>query len=184
VREGAPYEIFSMNATGGGYSRLTNNALIDLNPVASPDGTRVLLQRYVDIMFKYELFTMGAGGGAEVRVTTVAGFDESPDWQRVVVVNEPESSAADPTAPCTITGTAGADVLVGTDGNDVICGLGGKDVLLGNGGNDVLRGGKGKDTLLGAAGDDFLFGGKGADKVNGGLDLDLCVGESKVACEA
>ena len=35
------------------------------------------------------------------------------------------------TAGCTITGTAGADVLRGTPRADVICGLGGDDILWG-----------------------------------------------------
>ena len=57
---------------------------------------------------------------------------------------------------CTITGTAGADMLTGTPGRDVICGLGGKDILLGNGGDDRLLGGDGVDVLDGGAGADAL----------------------------
>ena len=48
---------------------------------------------------------------------------------------------------CTISGTAGNDVLTGTAGNDVICGNGGNDTLLGQGGNDTLIGGPGIDKV-------------------------------------
>jgi glucose/arabinose dehydrogenase/Ca2+-binding RTX toxin-like protein len=49
-------------------------------------------------------------------------------------------------AVCTITGTAGEDVLLGTEGDDVICGGEGNDTLKGKGGNDTLEGGAGNDT--------------------------------------
>ena len=84
--------------------------------------------------------------------------------------------------PCTIMGTAGANVLRGTAGRDVICGLGGNDVLSGLGGNDVLIGGPGSDRLNGGGGADSLRGGGGADVllardgvrdvVNGGAGTD------------
>ena len=65
-------------------------------------------------------------------------------------------SGAGQAAPsvCTITGTAGDDVLNGTASNDVVCGLGGNDTLDGGGGDDVLLGGPGSDTLRGGAGRD------------------------------
>jgi Ca2+-binding RTX toxin-like protein len=66
-------------------------------------------------------------------------------------------------AACTMTGTAGADYLVGGARNDVICGLGGNDTLVGQGGNDILKGGKGHDRLQGDSGNDGLFGGPGGD---------------------
>lgn len=65
--------------------------------------------------------------------------------------------------PCTHTGTAGTDFLLGTPGRDVLCGLGGDDTLSGLGGDDVLRGGAGSDRLEGDAGRDLLFGGPGTD---------------------
>jgi len=82
---------------------------------------------------------------------------------------------AEPPA-CTITGTAGRDILRGTDGNDVICGLGGNDVLLGLGGNDVLIGGGGRDLLIGGPGDDELYGNGGNDVLLGQDGNDLLVG--------
>jgi Ca2+-binding RTX toxin-like protein len=66
-------------------------------------------------------------------------------------------------APCTITGTSGADYLVGTGNADVICGYGGNDTIAGSGGNDIIKGGGGNDDLLGDAGTDALYGGGGRD---------------------
>jgi Ca2+-binding RTX toxin-like protein len=65
--------------------------------------------------------------------------------------------------PCTITGTAGDDVLNGTRAADVICGRGGDDRIRGRGGNDVLRGGPGRDALRGDGGRDRLAGGADGD---------------------
>lgn len=93
-----------------------------------------------------------------------------------------EEGAEVPEEDCTITGTAKADRLEGTEGNDVICGLGGPDTILGNGGDDVLRGGSGPDALVGGDGNDTLEGGDnddalrgeaGDDVLDGGEDKDL-----------
>lgn len=51
----------------------------------------------------------------------------------------------DPT--CTITGTAGADILTGTAGADTICGLAGDDTIKGLGGDDTVIGGPGSDVV-------------------------------------
>ena len=88
-------------------------------------------------------------------------------------VSSPTSKSS---ARCTITGTAGNDVLIGTSGPDVICGLGGNDVLIGGGGDDVLIGGRGDDVLIGGRGDDVLIGGRGSDRLVGGRGSDRLVG--------
>jgi uncharacterized delta-60 repeat protein len=98
-------------------------------------------------------------------------------------------------SPCTITGTAGNDVLTGTPGNDVVCGgggddqlygLDGADVLKGEGGNDLQVGGNGVDLLVGAtgaddlrgmSGNDTLRGGDNDDTLNGGANSDALFGE-------
>ncbi len=83
----------------------------------------------------------------------------------LIVLAAGGTSVAAPLPACTITGTAGNDVLADTPGNDVLCGLGGNDTLACGRGNDVLRGGPGNDLLEGAAGNDMLYGGEGNDRL-------------------
>jgi Ca2+-binding RTX toxin-like protein len=66
-----------------------------------------------------------------------------------------------------LTGTAGNNVLIGTNVADRISGLDGDDTLLGRAGDDVLDGGAGNDFLDGEAGSDtYLFGhGSGRDNL-------------------
>lgn len=85
----------------------------------------------------------------------------------------------------TLTGTAEADLLVGTEvdeyflaesGNDVIEAGAGNDVVEGGPGTDLLRGDAGQDRLLGGAGRNRLFGGSGDDTLHGDASPDLCDG--------
>ena len=76
----------------------------------------------------------------------------------------------------TLIGTAGDDVLRGTDGPDVVMGLGGADRLLGAQAGDVLCGGAGDDRLSGDNGADRLLGGFGDDVLSGGNGDDRLVG--------
>jgi len=98
---------------------------------------------------------------------------------------QPTPASAADARKCTITGTAGNDVLAGTAGNDVICGLGGDDIIQGGKGNDVIYagagndkviGGDGADTIYGEAGADAIFGDNGNDKLSGGPARDLISG--------
>lgn len=97
------------------------------------------------------------------------------------------TTAVGPTTPgCTITGTAGTDIINGTLNDDVICGLGGNDIINGRGGNDVIHGGPGRDLLSGGKGDDMVYGEGGTDFIkiddgvsgndnaDGGPGFDLC----------
>ena len=81
-----------------------------------------------------------------------------------------------PSGDCTVTGTAGPDIINGTPGPDVICGLGGNDIIRGFGGNDRLRGGDGRDRLYGGPGADILVGGLRNDILVGGLGSDTLLG--------
>ncbi|MDQ3954969.1 MAG: hypothetical protein M3285_05405 [Actinomycetota bacterium] len=63
----------------------------------------------------------------------------------------------------TIVGTAGNDVLEGTQGPDVIVAQGGHDKIFGNGGDDLICAGGGHDWLEGGGGDDVLLGGSQSD---------------------
>jgi len=76
----------------------------------------------------------------------------------------------------TITGTTGADRIVGTDGADVIFGSGGDDHLLGREGDDLLCGGGGHDVIEGGADDDTAYGQGGADSISLGAGDDTAYG--------
>jgi Ca2+-binding RTX toxin-like protein len=95
----------------------------------------------------------------------------------------------------TIVGTAGDDVIQGTEkadviwggpgddkiygglGNDIICGGAGDDLIHGGRGNDWIEGGAGTDRVFGDLGDDHLTGGPGnQDEVSGGLGIDTVNG--------
>ena len=62
-----------------------------------------------------------------------------------------------------MTGSQGADSIIGGLGNDT---------LSGNGGNDSIDGGAGNDSIDGGFGDDRLSGGTGADTLTGGFGAD------------
>ena len=83
-------------------------------------------------------------------------------------------------ATVTIMGTAGDDVLIGSeDVQDVIYGGGGRDTIQGGEfyadgtAPDLLCGGPGNDYVKGARGDDKLNGGDGDDVVDGSNGADV-----------
>lgn len=71
--------------------------------------------------------------------------------------------AKDVTAPVTMRGGAGDDLLVGGGGPDKLIGGNGNDRLVGWRGDDLLYGGPGRDALIGGPGADLLHGGLGKD---------------------
>lgn len=87
-----------------------------------------------------------------------------------------------------IIGTAGNDVLIGTDGRDFVYGgagddemflLGGNDIGSGGSGNDAVWGDQGNDLLVGGIGDDQLIGGQGVDAMSGDAGADDIYGGSE-----
>jgi cysteine-rich repeat protein len=84
----------------------------------------------------------------------------------------------------TLNGTAGPDVMVGTEGNDRINGFSGNDLICALGGNDIVDGGSLNDTIFGGAGDDNLSGGSANDLIIGGPGADTIDGGSgnDIAC--
>jgi Ca2+-binding RTX toxin-like protein len=86
-------------------------------------------------------------------------------------------SAVSPT-PVTNYGTAGPDVIDGSEQSDLLSGGAGNDVLRGYGGSDHLLGGAGDDLLEGGAGDDFLFDEQGKDQLFGGDGNDALTGSA------
>ena len=84
-----------------------------------------------------------------------------------------------------VNGTAGNDVIYGTEAEENLNGHGGNDRIYAGGGNDSVRGGDGDDHLYGEAGDDvllgesgndYLFGGDGNDRLEGGAGNDFLCG--------
>lgn len=94
-----------------------------------------------------------------------------------------------PPARCTVTGTAGADVLRGTAAADVICALGGPDIVYAGQGDDIVRAGAGADIVYAGAGNDrvaagggrdVVYGGAGNDRISGGRGGDVLYGNDGV----
>jgi Tol biopolymer transport system component len=173
----------------GQHQHLVTVGTAAADPSWSPDGTQIVFRGGQD-HGEGEIYTVGLSGAEPVRLTFDRKSDLTPDWGPA----------------CSITGTAGPDVLAGTEGPDLICGgagddtitgAGGDDVVLGGRGEDHLRGGSGNDVVAGQAGLDDLFGSGGDDTVNGldrlagetltgGSGFDSCrkdVGDPLVSCE-
>ena len=91
---------------------------------------------------------------------------------------EPETGGPDPLPTDginPITGTAGADSIVGTDAIDFIDAEGGDDVARGGADGDIIDGGDGDDRLFGEAGQDVIAGNAGNDFLRGGADDDILI---------
>ena len=145
------------------------------------DGAGLRIPAAGELSFSFGV-TSGAAPVGHHYVRSYASGGDSPvgftdAWETARITIEAPFSLA----TCTVTGTAGDDVLAGTPGADVICGGGGDDVLRGGDGDDVLFGGdgsdrldagEGDDTLLGGDGEDILITGTGADVMRGGGGLD------------
>lgn len=71
--------------------------------------------------------------------------------------------------PVEVRGTAGNDVLIGTNADEHIIGFRGADILFGGAGNDQLDGGIGNDRLEGGPGFDSYDGGPGNDTLAFGV---------------
>jgi Ca2+-binding RTX toxin-like protein len=67
-----------------------------------------------------------------------------------------------------ISGTAAAELILGSDGVDTINAGDGDDCILGGGGADVLNGEGGDDVIFGGPGIDVCTGGAGADSFPNG----------------
>ncbi len=75
-------------------------------------------------------------------------------------------------------GTAGDDVIIGSDGDDLIDAGSGDDLVCARGGDDVIDTGPGDDTVVGGFGDDVIRGGPGDDALGGGADPDDIDGQA------
>ena len=123
--------------------------------------------------------------GTSNRISATAGYDLDGDPSTVEIELFASSLFEKAGAAQTVTGTAGSDLLLGSDMADDITGGPGNDILLGFGGNDVLRPGAGIDTVLAGDGDDRIvvaaaetLPASGAERLDGGagrdtLDIDF-----------
>ena len=74
-------------------------------------------------------------------------------------------------------GTAGTDIIVGSEEDDSISSNAGVDVVMGEGGDDYIAGGDNSDYLFGGSGDDTIEGGAGVDIIMGGSGDDILRGQ-------
>ena len=93
---------------------------------------------------------------------TILGVNSPRLGQNTAAINptalEPQECRNADLAPTTIvagnTGTAGNDLILGTNAAETIRGNGGNDCIVGGAGNDNLRGGAGTDVCVGGPGTD------------------------------
>ncbi len=72
------FEIYVMNADGGGLTRVTDNVGEDTHPTWSPDGTRLAFVSNRD--GNKEIYVVGADGGVATRLTNNTAEDFEPAW--------------------------------------------------------------------------------------------------------
>jgi uncharacterized repeat protein (TIGR01451 family) len=104
-----------------------------------------------------------AANNLDTETTTINKPPTTPKPPKTPKHKHGRASCASPT----IVGTAGDDVLQGTNHADSIVGLTGNDQIFGNGGNDVICASAGFDLVVGGSGKDFVNGGANGDKLLG-----------------
>ena len=115
-------DLFVMNPSGGGRTRLTSTPVPERDPSWSPDGTRLVFERCCENGTS-DLFTIDVATRAEVNLTpssTQQDFDPvwSPDGTRIAFVSFEVGQGnldvwvmnADGTAPMRLTQEAGPDL--------------------------------------------------------------------------
>ncbi len=71
-------EIYAMVADGSGQTRLTTNAVLDDDPVWSPDASRIAFRSDRD--GNPEIYVMNANGTGQTRLTNNLATDQKPTW--------------------------------------------------------------------------------------------------------
>ena len=120
-------------------------------PTWAPDGSWIAFAHFDQATSRFQAFVIRPDGTDERLVETgLPGANTSTFFWR------PSAPFPQHRRRCVLTGTAGADVIKGTNRGDVLIGDAGRDQLYGRGGDDVLIGGTGHDWLYGGQGDDFI----------------------------
>ncbi len=72
------FEVYLMDADGGGQTRLTEDAGEDYSPAWSPDGGRLAFVSTRD--GNAEIYVMNADGSGQIRLTNNSASDHAPAW--------------------------------------------------------------------------------------------------------
>ena len=187
---GSPLTLNPLGNDTDSDGALVPSSVVLVNPPTggslSPDGKALTVpgqgQWSVDPSTGHITFTPESGftgdpTPVQYTVADTDGLTSNPatlslDYQ--AATSNPPSPTGNPLSP----GTAGADVITGSDGEDIINGLSDRDVLHGGNGNDVVNGGSEEDIVNGGAGDDVLNGGTGDDRMTAGEGDDVANGGS------
>jgi tol-pal system beta propeller repeat protein TolB len=97
---GPSWEIYTVEASGGGITRLTHNRLGDFDPQWSPDGRSIAFSRnQTRSGHSDDIYVMAADGGSQRRLTESARFEEdahprwSPDGSRLAFTRGEEGAS-------------------------------------------------------------------------------------------
>jgi uncharacterized repeat protein (TIGR01451 family) len=122
-----------------------------------------------------------ASNAATVTTSVVdANAANNQDTETTAILNKGKAKKPKKRASCatpTISGTAGNDVLVGTNRADVIRAFSGDDQVFAGGGKDLICADLGADLVSGGPKDDTVIGGGGRDKLFGNTGNDVVKGK-------
>ena len=97
----------------------------------------------------------------------------------IIVGSEQDDSISSNAGVNVVMGEGGADYIAGGDNSDYLFGGSGDDTIEGGAGRgDLLLGDSGDDSITGGEGADTIFGGEGADTIDGGQGADLIFGDA------
>lgn len=92
---GGGNEIFTANADGSNIVRLTHDPAPDLHPAWSPDGRKIVFERYDGT--DWEIVSMNSDGSGQQQLTNNTADDLHPDWQPLRAIDRyPRPGGATP----------------------------------------------------------------------------------------